>query len=235
MHDAHPPSEEDEEGHHELQEVVAECLEAVHPPRGAVQEVGHRVGHRLCLRDRRGPVSCTLSRTPGDPSPATGRFRSRRGFVGGGTGLSWLGKALPPAARKWPRCELPGQGWWGPMSRPSREAGQGHSPPVWFPVILTRTPQGPQRPWLHEGSDAGGQPMVSVLSSTGPGRGPEGQVTGAGGATGASLRLKLPCAPFLLRGRAEGWENRVSAPSVCSWEHMCSKWAGAVRPRRPTC
>lgn len=53
MEDAHPPSEEDEEGYHQLQEVVAECLEAMDPPWRAVQEVGHGVGHRLCLWDRR--------------------------------------------------------------------------------------------------------------------------------------------------------------------------------------
>lgn len=53
MEDAHPPSEEDEEGYHKLQEVVAEGLKAMNPPWGAVQEVGHRVGHRLCLWDRR--------------------------------------------------------------------------------------------------------------------------------------------------------------------------------------
>lgn len=61
--DAHPPSEEDEEGHHQLQEVVAEGLEAVEPPRGAVQEVGHRVGHRLCLWAREA-LSCAW-RPPG--------------------------------------------------------------------------------------------------------------------------------------------------------------------------
>lgn len=53
MEDAHPPSEEDEEWYHKLQEVVAEGLKAMNPPWGAVQEVGHRVGHRLCLWDRR--------------------------------------------------------------------------------------------------------------------------------------------------------------------------------------
>lgn len=63
--DAHPPSEEDEEGHHQLQEVVAEGLEAVEPPRGAVQEVGHRVGHRLCL-GKGGPELCLEA--PGGPS-----------------------------------------------------------------------------------------------------------------------------------------------------------------------
>ena len=63
MKDAHPPSQEDEEGHHELQEVVAKCLEAMDPPRGLVQEVGHGVGHRLRLWNRRTPVSCTLSPT----------------------------------------------------------------------------------------------------------------------------------------------------------------------------
>ena len=66
--DAHPPSEEDEEGHHQLQEVVAEGLEAVEPPRGAVQEVGHRVGHRLCLWAREA-LSCAW-RPLGDP-PST--------------------------------------------------------------------------------------------------------------------------------------------------------------------
>lgn len=53
--DAHPPSEEDKEGHQQLQEVVAEGLEAVEPPWGAVQEVGHGVGHRLCLWAGGGP------------------------------------------------------------------------------------------------------------------------------------------------------------------------------------
>lgn len=67
MEDAHPPSEEDEEGHHQLQEVVAEGLEAVDPPWGAVQEVGHGVGHRLRLWDRR-PVSYTRRCTPQDPA-----------------------------------------------------------------------------------------------------------------------------------------------------------------------
>lgn len=67
MEDAHPPSEEDEEGHHELQEVVAEGLEAVDPPWGVVQEVGHGVGHRLRLWDRR-PVSYTRRCTPQDPA-----------------------------------------------------------------------------------------------------------------------------------------------------------------------
>lgn len=63
--DAHPPSEEDEEGHQKLQEVVAERLEAVEPPRGAVQEVGHGVGHWLCLWAGGGPEL-----RPGDPPSA---------------------------------------------------------------------------------------------------------------------------------------------------------------------
>jgi hypothetical protein len=32
VHYAHPASKEQEEGHEQLQEVVAECLEAVEPP-----------------------------------------------------------------------------------------------------------------------------------------------------------------------------------------------------------
>lgn len=64
VQDAHPPPEEEEEGHHELQEVVAERLEAVDPPRGAVQEVGCGVGHRLCLWEGGRPVSCAPSLIP---------------------------------------------------------------------------------------------------------------------------------------------------------------------------
>lgn len=48
--DAHPSPEEQEEGHQQLQEVVAEGLEAVHPPGRPVQEVGQGVGHRLSLQ-----------------------------------------------------------------------------------------------------------------------------------------------------------------------------------------
>lgn len=51
MQDAHAPPQKEEEGDHELQEVVAECLQAVEPPGQVVQEVGHRVGHWLCLQD----------------------------------------------------------------------------------------------------------------------------------------------------------------------------------------
>lgn len=69
MEDAHGTSQEDEEGDHELQEVVAEGLEAVEPPRGAVQDVGHGVGHRLRLWVQKGPVSCTRSTRPKAPWP----------------------------------------------------------------------------------------------------------------------------------------------------------------------
>lgn len=52
VQDAHAPPQEEEEGDHELQEVVAECLQAVEPPGQVMQEVGHRVRHWLCLQDK---------------------------------------------------------------------------------------------------------------------------------------------------------------------------------------
>lgn len=49
MKNAHPAPEEQEERHEEFQEVVAECLKVMEPPRRPVQVVGHRVGHWLGL------------------------------------------------------------------------------------------------------------------------------------------------------------------------------------------
>lgn len=69
MQDAHPPPEENEEGHQELQDVVAERLKAMHPPWAVVQEVGHGVGHRLRLWTGRA-VSHARTPLPGFPTPA---------------------------------------------------------------------------------------------------------------------------------------------------------------------
>lgn len=49
MQDAHPSAQEQEEGHHQLDEVVDQGLEAVEPPWRAVHEVRDGVGHRLRL------------------------------------------------------------------------------------------------------------------------------------------------------------------------------------------
>ncbi len=48
---AHPPAHEGEEGHHELDEVIAESLEAMKPPRRVMHVVGHGVRHRLGLTE----------------------------------------------------------------------------------------------------------------------------------------------------------------------------------------
>lgn len=66
MHDAHPPSQEDEEGHHQLDEVVEERLELMEPPRRAVHEIGDGVGHRLGLKDEhtRSVPSCSPALGP---------------------------------------------------------------------------------------------------------------------------------------------------------------------------
>lgn len=50
VHQAHPAAQEGEEGEDELDQVVGQSLEAVEPPRGAVQVVGHGVRNRLRLR-----------------------------------------------------------------------------------------------------------------------------------------------------------------------------------------
>lgn len=50
MQDAHPPAQQQEEGHHQLDEVVDQGLEAVEPPGRAVHEVRDGVGHRLSLQ-----------------------------------------------------------------------------------------------------------------------------------------------------------------------------------------
>lgn len=71
MEDAQPPSKEDEERHHELQEVVAERLKAVGPPRGLVQEIGRGVGHRLRLGNRGGPSAKPGALPTGDPCPCS--------------------------------------------------------------------------------------------------------------------------------------------------------------------
>lgn len=113
MEDAHPPSEEDEEGHHELQEVVAEGLEAVDPPWGVVQEVGHGIGHRLRLWDRRRTVSYTLSCTPQDPCLLV---------------LFWLLGAQIPGV-----CgESPEQHW--ALESPMQRIGYGGGAELWEPV-----------------------------------------------------------------------------------------------------
>lgn len=49
VHHAQPAAQEGEEGSDELNEVVGQSLEAVEPPRGAVQVVGHGVWHWLGL------------------------------------------------------------------------------------------------------------------------------------------------------------------------------------------
>lgn len=135
MEDAHLPSEEDEEGHHELQEVVAEGLEAVEPPWGVVQEVGHGVGHRLRLWDERRPVSCAWRWGPALPGPALwcplvafwGSGVHGATLAGRGAGKTG-GVAHPPAAHTSPGWGMVG----GHGSRPSLFA--------WLPVILTLTP-----------------------------------------------------------------------------------------------
>lgn len=53
MQDAHPPAQEQEEGHQQLDEVVDQGLEAVEPPRRAVHEVRDGAGHRLRLECER--------------------------------------------------------------------------------------------------------------------------------------------------------------------------------------
>lgn len=95
MHDAHPPSQEDEEGHHQLDEVVEERLELMEPPRRAVHEIGDGVGHRLGLKDEhtRSVPSCSPSlgqpwhcaapfppspHSLAEPSPASEHFIYRK-------------------------------------------------------------------------------------------------------------------------------------------------------------
>lgn len=109
MEGAHSPSEEEEERHHELEEVVAEGLEAVDPPWGLVQEVGHRVGHWLCLGDRRRPVSQAWSSTPqgtsahphhaARPCPLCAHWLSQESVLAGKGSGETSPMDLPPAAQ----------------------------------------------------------------------------------------------------------------------------------------
>lgn len=129
------------------------------------------------------------------------------GAVLAGNGMAKAGAmALPPAAPMLPRCEMPGQGRWGPKSRPSQGACQGHPPPAWVPVILTLTPSG--------------APKALVTWALRAPESPGGHVTGGGGQDRGSLCQAEAHMRSVSAQRSTNAGDGVLAPSVCSWEHV---------------